>query len=114
MKEELFEQLIESIKQGGELIGWGVYIIETHSGTLYTGATNRLWKRWETHQNGSGAKYLRAHKPKRVVYWEGTESKSEALKREATIKRMSRAQKLKLIREGVRITLQEDSHERKS
>lgn len=75
---------------------WGVYIIETESNTLYTGCTNDLKARWRAHEAGNGAKYLKAHKPVRVVYWESVGSRSQALKREAQIKKMSRKRKLQL------------------
>jgi putative endonuclease len=78
-------------------MSWLVYIIETESDTLYTGITNDLPKRLEKHRAGSGAKYLRAHPPRRVVYREPVRGKSEALKREAVIKKMTRTQKKGLI-----------------
>lgn len=46
---------------------------------------------------GIGAKYTRSRLPVKLMYYEGFTSKSEALKREATLKRLSRKQKIKLI-----------------
>ncbi len=76
---------------------WQVYIIETENNTLYTGITNDLESRWIAHQQGKGAKYLRVHKPKKIVYVETRESRSVASQREAEIKNLTREQKLLLI-----------------
>lgn len=79
-----------------------VYILECRDGTLYTGWTNDLEHRLEAHQSGRGAKYTRGRRPLRLVYQEKHASKSEAMKREYAIKKMSRPEKLALIRgEGV-------------
>ena len=76
-----------------------VYILECSDKTLYTGSTNNIEKRIKEHNNGkSGAKYTRARRPVRLVYVETRSTLSNALKREAEIKKLSRAQKLLLIR----------------
>ena len=78
---------------------WFVYIIETQNNKLYTGITTDLEKRFEAHLNKpSGAKFLKANPPKEIVYSEEVESKSVALKREIQIKKLTRDQKLKLIK----------------
>nr|WP_248484800.1 GIY-YIG nuclease family protein [Tepidibacter aestuarii] len=74
-----------------------VYIIECSDGTLYTGYTNDLDKRINTHNKGRGAKYTRCRLPVKLRYYEEYGSKGEALKREYKIKQMTRQQKLKLI-----------------
>lgn len=73
-----------------------VYILQCRDGTLYTGSTNDLKKRFLAHKNGVGAKYTRSHPPEKIVFTERAKSKGAALKREAAIKKMSRAQKLRL------------------
>ena len=45
-----------------------LYIIETLDDTLYCGTTNDVFLRFETHKKGKGAKYTKAHKPKKLVY----------------------------------------------
>jgi len=76
-----------------------VYILECSDKTLYTGSTNNIEKRIKEHNNGtSGAKYTRARRPVKLVYVETCSTLSNALKREAQIKKLSRAQKLLLIR----------------
>ncbi|MDD5008310.1 MAG: GIY-YIG nuclease family protein [Syntrophorhabdaceae bacterium] len=76
-----------------------VYILKCSDKTLYTGSTNNIEKRIKEHNNGkSGAKYTRARRPVKLVYVETCSTLSNALKREAEIKKLSRAQKLLLIR----------------
>lgn len=73
------------------------YIIRCSDGSLYTGWTNNLEKRLESHNSGNGAKYTRNRRPVELVYAERFETKNEAMSREWHIKRMSREDKLKLI-----------------
>ena len=75
-----------------------VYILRCGDGTLYTGCTNDLDRRLKAHSMGKGAKYTRARLPVALVYAEDAPDKSQALKREAAIKALSRAEKLALIR----------------
>jgi len=78
------------------LIMWYVYIIECKDGTLYTGATTDLARRFLEHQSGAGARYTRAHGAVRLVYQEALPSRSAAYKREAEIKHWPRSKKLEL------------------
>ncbi len=64
---------------------------------MYTGWTTNLEKRVETHNSGNGAKYTRSRLPAELVYHEEYEDKSDALKREHTIKKMTHEQKVELI-----------------
>ena len=77
---------------------WYVYILECRDGTLYTGITNDLTRRFAMHRRKLGGSYTRAHGVKRISYFERTSSRSAALTREHEIKQMSRASKLALIR----------------
>ena len=70
-----------------------VYIIECSDGSLYTGWTNNLDKRIKKHQAGIGAKYTRGRLPVVLVYYEELENRSQALMREAQIKKMTRIEK---------------------
>jgi len=76
---------------------WFVYIIKCKDGTLYTGFTDDLEKRFEAHKNGKGAKYTRSHKPEKVVFFEKHVKKVVALKRERELKKLTREEKLKFI-----------------
>lgn len=77
--------------------GWSVYVLRCGDGSLYTGATNDVSKRLETHRRGKGAAYTRSRLPVELIYCEALGSRGAALRREAAIKRLSRAQKLALI-----------------
>ena len=74
-----------------------VYILRCADGTLYTGWTTDLERRLRAHNSGQGAKYTRGRRPVRLVYREERPTRSAAQRREAAIRRLSRADKLKLI-----------------
>lgn len=74
-----------------------VYMLLCADGTLYTGWTNDLEKRLEAHNAGRGAKYTRGRLPAKLAWAEAAETKEEALRREARVKQLTRAQKLALI-----------------
>ncbi len=85
--------------------GYYVYILECSDKTLYTGWAGDVEKRIREHNNGkAGAKYTKPRRPVRLVYIEEAASLSEALKREAGIKRLSRAEKLLLIGKPQQVT----------
>ncbi|MFZ2960674.1 MAG: GIY-YIG nuclease family protein [Candidatus Ozemobacteraceae bacterium] len=75
---------------------WVVYLLECSDGTLYTGVTNDLDARIACHNAGKGARYTRGRLPVRLVYREPCEDRSTAQRREVQIKRLSRAEKMKL------------------
>lgn len=77
---------------------WVVYILECKDGTLYTGITTDVGKRFAAHSSGKGAKYTRGRRPLELVYREECGDHSAALKREAEIKKLSRKEKEKLIK----------------
>ena len=77
---------------------WYVYILRCGDGTLYTGITDDIPRRLAAHRSGKGAKYTRGRGPLELVYQERVPDKSAALRREAAIKRLKRAEKEKLIR----------------
>ena len=54
----------------------------------------------QAHNAGTGAKYTRPRRPVELAYYETFATQSEAMRREAEIKRLSRAEKLALIRRG--------------
>jgi len=75
-----------------------VYILKCADGSLYTGITTDLKRRFAEHKDKKGGGYTSAHGAKRIVYSEKHPTRSSALKREAEIKSWSRENKLKLIR----------------
>ena len=76
-----------------------VYILKCSDGTLYTGMTNDPVHRLKVHNQGLGSKYTRVRRPVSFVYIESGLSKSDALKRERSIKKLTRQNKLKLIQD---------------
>ncbi|UCC57319.1 MAG: GIY-YIG nuclease family protein [Gammaproteobacteria bacterium] len=76
---------------------WQVYIILCSDETLYTGITNNVARRLDQHAGLGGARYFRGRQPKRLVYLENGHTRSSASKREAAIKKLGRAEKLRLI-----------------
>ena len=85
---------------------WLIYILECRDGSLYCGITNNLEKRLKQHKGEiiGGAKYTRSHWPCKLVYKEKSASRSQALKREVIIKKMSKVEKQTLVN-----SLKEDS-----
>jgi putative endonuclease len=77
---------------------WWVYILRCADRTLYTGVTTDLDRRLDEHNNGKGGAYTRVRRPVKRVYEEPAASRSEAQAREAAIKKLSRTEKLALIR----------------
>ena len=73
------------------------YILECADGTYYCGYTNNVAERVKTHNEGKGAKYTKSRLPVKVIYSEEFKTKSEAMKREAEIKKLSRVMKEALI-----------------
>lgn len=74
------------------------YVVQCSDGTYYTGWTNNLKKRIDTHNRGKGAKYTRNRIPVQLVYFEIFETRGEAMSREYRIKKMSRKEKEEMIR----------------
>ena len=75
---------------------WQIYIILCSDDSLYTGITTDVERRFRQHADGRGAKYFRGRQPMRLLYLESGHTRSTASKREAEIKSMMRADKLKL------------------
>lgn len=72
---------------------WYLYILECAGGSLYTGITTDVARRFSQHQAGKGARYTRSHPPLRIVTTVACGTRSEALKAELAVKRMSAAAK---------------------
>ncbi|MBD9196021.1 MAG: GIY-YIG nuclease family protein [Clostridiales bacterium] len=81
---------------------WYVYMLRCGDGSLYTGSTTDVERRLREHQGGTGARYTRSRPPVTLAYAEEAPDRSAAQRREAAIKKLPRAQKLKLIGKGER------------
>ena len=76
---------------------WQLYILRCGDGTLYTGIAVDVEKRLAAHNSGRGAKYTRGRGPLTLVYRENCGSHSDALKREYSVKQLSRQEKESMI-----------------
>ncbi len=79
---------------------WNIYILQCSDNSLYTWVTTDLERRVRQHNWDLvwGAKYTRVRQPVKVVYSEEYEDRSSACKRESEIKKLSRTEKLELIK----------------
>jgi putative endonuclease len=75
-----------------------VYILECADASLYIGCTNDLERRVKQHNGAkAGAHYTKIRRPVILKYSEKVETYALARKREAALKRLTRAQKMKLL-----------------
>ncbi len=74
-----------------------LYILQCSDKTLYTGITTDVARRFDEHKKGKGGHYTSSRKVLRVVYTEKHKNRSLASKREAEIKKWSRAKKMTFI-----------------
>ncbi len=79
-------------------MNWSVYIIICSDGSLYTGISTDVDRRFRQHQTGKGAKYFRGRQPLAIAYQEHGYSRSYASHREMMIKKMPRREKQALIK----------------
>ncbi|MCG3205612.1 MAG: hypothetical protein KCHDKBKB_02334 [Elusimicrobia bacterium] len=89
--------MIRQIKSSGPK-EWTVYILRCQDGTLYTGIAKNAEIRFKQHQMGKGAAYTRIHPPQKIVFQEKGLTRSEALVREAALKRLPKSKKETLTR----------------
>jgi len=75
-----------------------VYVLLCEDGSYYTGYAKDIDSRVKQHVRGTGARYTRLHRPKRLVYTEEFDTRREAMKRERKIKKLSHNKKHELVR----------------
>lgn len=80
---------------------WKLYIIQCADGSLYTGITTDLDRRFAEHESGKGAKYTRGRAPLELLHVEHFSNRSMASVREAQIKSLSKAAKLDLMKQKI-------------
>lgn len=73
-----------------------VYMVRCTDGTLYTGWSTDPAARLRAHQSGKGAKYTRAHGAVALAYVEKCADHRAAMRREAALKKLPKAQKERL------------------
>jgi putative endonuclease len=74
-----------------------VYLLRCADGTLYCGWTVDLDARLARHQAGQGSRYTRSRLPVELAWSHEAGSRSEAMREEARIKALPRAEKLRLL-----------------
>ena len=79
-------------------MNWSVYIIQADDTSFYTGITTNIERRFNQHVNGCGAKFFNSRTPIKVVYREDGHTRSSASKREAAIKKLTKNDKVELIK----------------
>lgn len=77
------------------------YVLRCADDSLYCGWTNHLEERVKAHNTGKGAKYTKGRGPVILAYFESYETKEDAMKREAAIKKMTRTQKEMMIQQSL-------------
>ncbi|MDP3725302.1 MAG: GIY-YIG nuclease family protein, partial [Nanoarchaeota archaeon] len=60
-----------------------VYLLQCNDGSIYTGITNDLERRFGEHKNKNGGRYTQSHKVEKILYTEQFPTRSMAMKREA-------------------------------
>jgi putative endonuclease len=76
-----------------------VYMLQCVDGTFYAGSTSDIEKRLHAHNHlKSGARYTKARRPVELVYQEMKRTLAAARAREAALKRLSRADKIRLVK----------------
>lgn len=86
------------LKRLSQLVKYYVYILQCSDKTLYIGSTNNLKKRLAAHNTSKyGARYTKIRRPVILVYSENCKTRSNALKREHALKKLTRKEKLEVI-----------------
>lgn len=81
---------------------WHLYLLECVDGSLYTGITTDVARRYEAHAKGKGARYTRSHPPRRLLASVAIGSRSDAFKAELELKARPRGEKLAAIQSMAR------------
>lgn len=72
---------------------WFLYVLECRDGSLYTGITVNVEKRFAAHVMGKGARYTRARKPERILAVRPFPDRSSASRAEYALKQLTVEQK---------------------
>ncbi len=69
-------------------MAWFVYLLECRDGSVYTGITTDVTRRYAEHAAGTGARYTRSHPPARLLGQFPCADRSSASRAEHAIKRL--------------------------
>ena len=73
---------------------WVVYILRCSDKSLYTGITNNIEKRFDAHNQGTGAKYTRSRRPVKLMTTSAKMERGDAMRLEIKIKRLPKTEKI--------------------
>ena len=79
---------------------WLLYVLKCRDNTLYTGITIDVSRRVQQHNSGTASRYTRSRLPVNLIFSEPCRSRSQALKKEYTMKRLSRKKKEEYLRDN--------------
>ena len=80
---------------------WFLYVLRCADGTFYTGVTTDITRRLDEHNTKKcGAKYTKTRRPVELVFWLDFGNRSRAQKAEYKFKKLTHAQKEKIINEN--------------
>ena|SRR3990167_814814 len=100
-KAQTIERINDCILHWKNHMSHYVYIIHCINNTYYTGYTTNIERRYKEHREGSDkCRYTRSFPPKKLAAYWCFDTKSDALKEEARIKKMPREEKIKLLNQG--------------
>jgi putative endonuclease len=85
------------MKSYTKAMSYFVYLLRCKDNSIYTGITTDVQRRFAEHKNKKGGHYTASHEAKKIIHTEEYPSRSAALVREAEIKRLRRAEKIKMI-----------------
>lgn len=88
---------VKAVAEGEGAAVWHLYVLRCGDGSLYTGITTDIERRFRAHQEGKAARYTKTHGPVGLVYREACGTRSRALSRECAVKSLKRGKKEDLI-----------------
>ena len=77
---------------------WYLYLVRCNDGSLYTGISTDVERRFAAHTANRGARRLRGRGPLELVYSQALGDRSLAARVEHRVKRLNRSDKERLIR----------------
>lgn len=83
------------MKESNNQNRWCVYVLLCRKNYLYIGITNNLQKRMTAHEQGNGSKFVKSHKPFKLIKTICCMDEREARKMEYSLKRLKRRDKFK-------------------
>jgi putative endonuclease len=77
---------------------WHLYLVRCSDGSLYTGISTNVQRRFDAHQKNRGARRLRGRGPLELVYSHAIGDRARALQIEYRVKQLTKAEKERLVR----------------